>query len=57
MRKTWREKGLVGADVVAYASAAAAIAFIFALTFGTMGDLNFSYPDAGSSALVAESSP
>lgn len=58
MRKTWQAKGLGAADMLAYGGAAAAVAFIFALTFGALdGSALSSRTATGSSTLVAESSP
>lgn len=55
MRKTLQQKGLGIADLIAYGGTAAAVAFIFALTFGTLDGRDSGRREM--TTLVAESSP
>jgi hypothetical protein len=58
MRNAWNVKSLGVAGTLTYGAAAAAIAFIFALTFGVLeGPNDAGSPALGASTLVAESSP
>lgn len=58
MRNAWNRSGLGGSEAFAYGGVAAAIAFIFALTFGVLdAPTGGGHARPDTSTLVAESSP